>query len=241
MTDSNTLTTVIPASIQKRLDELIIRLRIPMIQRLIQVRALSETERDQIGSETKARVETETEHLPAEGESPTKCRNRPIEADQRDQVDFIDLWSRSRKISTARAIVDLSLAVDVISIGEHRFLLRELGETDEPPSSDRPRWDRKLGKLWYRGKLARKVRGVKNATNLVSILDDFERLGWSEWIPTPLILGDDQTLRETVANLNQGCHGLRFRSDGSGSGVIWEVDSAAQRPRDSLRPPPPPG
>jgi hypothetical protein len=232
MSPNSTSVTIAP-QVEQRLADLRLRLRIPMIQRLIQERAFTETERQQIESETEARIEAEFARLRAEKKRVTKRRRQEIESEQRDQVDFIGFWSRTKKVSRSGAIADLAFSVDLISAGEHLSLLRDLGEANEPPNGEVPVWNRKTGKLSYRGRLARKVSGVKRAKNLVAILDEFERRGWPEWIPNPLAGRDDQTLREAIADLSRGLAWLVFRS--SDSGVLWEVDSAAHRPRDGLR------
>lgn len=233
MTNPDLATTLIPAAVQHRLRDLRMRLQIPMVRRLILERAFTETERQQAESECIAKIEAEHERLRAEGKRITPRRRQQIESDQRARIDFVHFWSRSRNASTSRAIVDISLDVDLISPGEHQSLLRDIGELDGPPSSDIPVWIRETGKLLYRGKLVRKVSGVKRAKNLVAVLDEFERQRWPEWIVNPLAGKDDQSLREVVADLNRGLLALVFRT--SGSRVLWEVKSAAHRPRDGLR------
>ena len=93
-----------------------------------------------------------------------------------------------------------------------------------------PRWDGGRRQLWLGGRLLKEFR--QPAPNQTALLDAFERRGWASHIvdPLPPEAGereDQATLRlqETVKNLNRGFPPgtIRFRGDGTGRGVRWEV------------------
>ena len=67
----------------------------------------------------------------------------------------------------------------------------------------KPRWDRGRRQLWYGKKLARQV--AVNATNVIKVLDRFEKLDWPSRIDDPLdnMRSDlGQTVRSEITALN---------------------------------------
>lgn len=135
----------------------------------------------------------------------------------------VGMWMKARNVPQATAILELAYEFNFLSDADRRRLLAALGEKESTPAAQRPRWDRDTGKLHYGGKLARQVQNPGRATNIVAILDAFEEQGWPARIDDPLPDGGDkQRLREAIRTLNQGLSRLRFRADGTGSGICWE-------------------
>lgn len=144
---------------------------------------------------------------------------------------LVGMWMKARKVSKPRAILELAYEFNFLSGVDHRRLLVALGKKESTPTSHRPNWDRGTGKLHYGGKLVRHVANPGRATNIVAILDVFEEQGWPERIDDPLRGGaDKQRLREAIRTLNQGLSGIRFRADGTGSGIGWEPADTRARP-----------
>lgn len=135
----------------------------------------------------------------------------------------VGMWMKARKVPQPRAIIELAYELNLLSEADHRRLLAAVGEKESTPATQRPSWDHGTGKLHYGGKLARQVQNPGRATNIVAILDAFEEQGWPARIDDPLPDGGDkQRLREAIRTLNQGLSRLRFRADGTGSGICWE-------------------
>lgn len=88
--------------------------------------------------------------------------------------------------------------------------------------SEKPIWNSETNKLTFRGKVVRTTRGRRIAGRIHFILDQFHAQNWDEHIAAPPNF-DPQTLRESVQTLNDGLTDIRFRSDGTGEGVIWEI------------------
>lgn len=94
----------------------------------------------------------------------------------------------------------------------------------------RPRWDSELNELRMDQVLIKRFRW--QAVNQATVLCAFEEEGWPERIDDPLSpqpgLDSKNRLHDTIKCLNRG-HKIpliRFRGDGTGQGIIWEmVDS----------------
>ena len=95
----------------------------------------------------------------------------------------------------------------------------------------RPEWDRNSGLLRYNGEVIRKFRQLKKSANVVAILDAFQEAGWPNRIDMPTQLrggsAPDERLRDSVKSLNSSLTGIRFFSDGTGTGIEWRVESPA--------------
>jgi hypothetical protein len=96
----------------------------------------------------------------------------------------------------------------------------------EAPADERPIWRDREGELWWRGQLVKSVR--LDAVNQRLLLAVLEEQNWPSRIDDPLPAAPElepkQRLRETIKSLNRGQRPLRvrFRCDGSGTGLSWE-------------------
>jgi hypothetical protein len=86
----------------------------------------------------------------------------------------------------------------------------------------KPVWNAETNKLSFHGKVVREVRAGHIAGRIRPILDQFQASDWVERVDAPRNF-DPQTVREAVKSLNDGLRVIRFRSDGTGGGVIWEI------------------
>lgn len=86
----------------------------------------------------------------------------------------------------------------------------------------KPNWDPATGRLTFRGKIIRQVRGISVARRLRPILDAFEEAEWPAQIKAPASYSQ-QELHDAIRGLNQNLELIRFRSDGTGKGVVWEM------------------
>lgn len=157
--------------------------------------------------------------------------NEVLTAREREQSDWsefskqhcADAFQHLRRVSQARALVELGHDLELLTSQRYQRLLAEIGEADRT-SSDVPRWDRDRCELMLRGQIVRTLRSRSVARNLALILDTFEELKWPARIDDPLPGGaNPQRLRESIRSLNSSLRGLRFRADGTGEGIIWEL------------------
>ncbi len=136
----------------------------------------------------------------------------------------VGIWMRLRGVSELRAAVDLGLELDHISAADHKWLLREIGESKTSSVRVLPSWNRDTGELQFGGQFVRRIARRMLAANIVLILDAFQKQGWPDRIDDPLPNGPDkQRLREAVRTLNKRLKVIRFRADGTGCGIVWEV------------------
>jgi hypothetical protein len=97
---------------------------------------------------------------------------------------------------------------------------------DHRPGGKRiPRWDPSCRVLRLGKQVVKCYR--RWAPNQEMILGGFERAGWTERIDDPLPddpqLEPRERLHDAIKNLNRGQRLLRFRGDGTGRGVCWEL------------------
>lgn len=93
--------------------------------------------------------------------------------------------------------------------------------TSDAPIVEKPKWSAARSELQFRGK---KRRYRPTAGNCRPILAVFEEEGWPPRIDDPLPRGPDGArLRSAVRQLNAGLEGMRFLTDGTGEGVLWEA------------------
>jgi len=90
-----------------------------------------------------------------------------------------------------------------------------------------PRWNKRLRELWVGDVLIK--RFLVPAAVQEQILDAFEEEGWPEGIDDPLTWSaatePKSRLRVAIRHLNrcQANRRLRFRGNGLGTGVLWEL------------------
>lgn len=187
------------------LDELSISLKSAALGRQLWEMLLSEAERQRLGGDLEASWE---------------------------QFGTIGMWLHVRGGSRSRAIVELAHQLDLITESGYQFLLSEIGEASRVPTAATPHWNRDTGELWYAEAAIRRIASRSKGTNVIAILDAFQLDGWPDRIDDPLPGGSDpQRLRDAVKALNRGLVGVRFRSDGTGLGVVWaRVESPGTPP-----------
>lgn len=155
----------------------------------------------------------------------------------------------SRLMFTRRTCFVLSpagaaLACQVARVNEVPPLAEALLATEppalaiaSPPPLHPPKWDRDRQELRVGSTVVRqfKVPSLDEET----ILAAFEELHWAPRIDDPLQRCDEPSakahLQEAVAllNRNQRQHLVRFRTDGTGCGILWEFSTASSAPRET--------
>jgi hypothetical protein len=92
--------------------------------------------------------------------------------------------------------------------------------------ADRPLWKANQGELWWRGELVKRFR--HDAADQRRVLDAFQDNAWDNRIDDPLPVrwgrSRKKHLHETIKSLNRGqkLRRIRFRGDGTASGIRWE-------------------
>ncbi len=124
-------------------------------------------------------------------------------------------------MTAERALIDLSLSVDLLTIGRYESLRKAIGEPVDSRRVDLPTWDAETSEIRLAGNVVREVS--TQAKNIRLILDAFQELNWKARIDSPLP-GDksSRALRETIRNLNQHLSEIEFFCDGTGKGILWQ-------------------
>ena len=129
-------------------------------------------------------------------------------------------------LSVEQSVLDVSRAVGSIDQLTYEWLIRGIvGARVRFGPGIRPEWNHCRGELKFQGHIIRRVR-ISVGNQIVKILDEFERQGWPERIDSPITdSSDDMAHRDAIRGLNRKLAVIRFRSDGTGRGIVWEIDS----------------
>lgn len=90
-------------------------------------------------------------------------------------------------------------------------------------STIKPQWDSELRQLTMNGEIIRQLG--HRATQAEKIVQAFEEDGWPHRIESPFPASEagSTTRREAIRSLNHGLLQIRFVSDGSREGIVWEL------------------
>jgi len=97
----------------------------------------------------------------------------------------------------------------------------------QPVTLEKPQWDADRQKLYFGGELVKEFK--LPSPNQTAILAAFEEEQWPAHVDDPLpmcpTIGPKERLRYTIKSLNrhQKKRFIRFRGDGRGEGICWEV------------------
>ncbi|MCA9054837.1 MAG: hypothetical protein KDA75_13440 [Planctomycetaceae bacterium] len=139
------------------------------------------------------------------------------------QWKTVGIWMRAKRTTFELAIIELAKLFGLTDSDE-RWLRAAVGQP-LPEVPVRPVWDRARGQLRIRDQVVREVRNLASngqPTNIVRVLDAFEKEGWPPRIADPRPgLRDPERIRQTVRSLNSGLSRILFRADGTGEGIAW--------------------
>ena len=133
----------------------------------------------------------------------------------------IGIWQQAHGVSQHRAIIEVARGVNLMYPDTADWLLQEIGEYDAVPVADRPIWNARTGELCFAGTVIRRVRVLKQPSNIQCILNAFQALGWPTRIDNPLPHGQQQ-LNQALRYLNTRLESIIFRSQEGGEAITWE-------------------
>lgn len=131
-------------------------------------------------------------------------------------------WEAAKHNRTAfeRAFAWLTSVIDQLA-GEKSHGMPDPGAMAEA----KPHYDDQRRELSYRGKVVKALR--QKAENQEAVLRAFEEDGWPSRIddPLPWKQGVDakHRLSLTIQGLNRSLKVIRFSTDGTGEGILWET------------------
>lgn len=186
---------VLPDSIQGEIDAIVPRLGGYSICSLVWNRLLTDAQRRKLGNDFDKALRKE--HI-------------------------VDIWARLHRQIPVRAVVELGYRTELVTTQTYERLLREIGVKKPPRTSARkPVWNRDRCELMLDGEVICRFGGRSRAKNATRILDDFQDLGWPEFIVDPIQGGKNAgRLNQAIYTLNQKQDVIRFHANGSGDG-IW--------------------
>ena len=135
----------------------------------------------------------------------------------------IHMWMQARKVAVEQAVIDVAHGLGMMSKETVDFLRKELDleSADATPPSDRPIWREDTGELWFDGRVIRRIRVMREPSNIQLLLDAFEAAGWPARIDNILPEGQEQ-LHQTLRSLRRSLEKIRFRSQEGGAAILWE-------------------
>jgi hypothetical protein len=125
----------------------------------------------------------------------------------------------SPRVSFERAMLEVLHELGLLPSPRFRRLVLAIGEQPDQPAEvgTRPRWDAETMTLSYRGEIVRKVSG--RASNMLPILNAFERLAWPGRIAISDVKGlAPHKFHQTVFDLNRGLKLIVFENN---AGIMW--------------------
>lgn len=128
----------------------------------------------------------------------------PSQVHQKLRAEATRLLRKLEKTVSERSMADLTRTVWVMGVAQ--------------PTGKLPVWDQESRELRFDGTLCKRFR--TRAVNQELVLQSFQELNWSPRIDDPLKSGKRH---ETIRQLNTGNKVIRFRSDGRGDGICWEL------------------
>ncbi len=125
-----------------------------------------------------------------------------------------------RGYSLERSIIEIAFQLRSLSVQTYDWLLPEIGELPPRNIRENPVWRLDSGLLEFRGEVIKRVR-VAVATNVVLVLDEFQKRNWPGSIENPIKSVDPQTIHQTVRSLNDGLSDIRFYA--LNERICWET------------------
>ena len=144
-------------------------------------------------------------------------------------ADIIDIWGKIKNVSPTRAVLEMAYKVDLLTKrGLHRLLCSFGEEEVKSAEFPYPEWNEQLGELRLGNTIIKRVRQLKEANNVASILNRFQASGWPYCIGDPLQSNQNlrqspaRRLRDAVNSLNENLKLIQFRIAKRGREIAWE-------------------
>jgi hypothetical protein len=184
-------------SVANELQTAVLRIGSPVVARRVWERLFGEEDRQRLGGDLEA------------------CWRR---------LRTVGMWMEARNVTFEQAVIDIAEGVNLMDPGTARWLRRELrleGGAAVAPPVGHPSWNPETGELRLGSQVIRRVRVLRNPSNIQQILEEFQSTGWPSRIDNPLSLGQQQ-LHDTLRSLNSGLEAIRFHAQEGGDAVVWE-------------------
>ena len=144
-------------------------------------------------------------------------------------ADIIDIWVKIRGVSPTRAVLEMAYKVDLLTKrGLHRLLCSFGEEEVKSAEFPYPEWNEQLGELRLGNTMIKRVRQLKEANNVASILNRFQASGWPYCIGNPLPFRKNlrqspaRRLRDAINSLNENLKLIQFHIAKHGREIAWE-------------------
>jgi len=143
---------------------------------------------------------------------------------------MVELEHRLRVIEMEAAGIAPAIQSAIAQLANAVECIRFAGAAGQTINDLLPRWDQERRTLYVGGYVVKQFR--EPAPNQEAVLAAFHQEGWTHRIDDPLPPSADQDpkyrLHHTIQRLNnhQKNHLIRFRGDGTGQGVYWELTEA---------------
>lgn len=155
----------------------------------------------------------------------TEKERKQIERRKSLGSDVISWWCHVKKVSRARAVLEMSSQLGWLPGIKYEFLLQAIGEGKgraKQPTSAKPNY--KDGVLICRGDVLRKVKRFQKKSSLEVLLEAFQSQGWRRSITNPWLGKENQeNVYHAVNKLNKGLEAILFEVFDSGNNVRWRL------------------
>jgi hypothetical protein len=147
------------------------------------------------------------------------------EAYNRGAGRTVGIWALAKGIGLTFATIELARLYGLPEATCQSFL-KQLNDQERSPQSwdcqNRPYWNDETSELHWNGEVIRRIRNRKTGEELLLILKAFEEEGWPHRIDSPISESPNvRRLGDRLKSLNTGLSQIRFRADGSGTGIVW--------------------
>ncbi|BBO35231.1 hypothetical protein [Lacipirellula parvula] len=136
-----------------------------------------------------------------------------------------EAYAALKRISLERAVLDLGVAADVVTLSRRRLLLNRLGELAAEQSitiAVLPNFDLATGILTFGKKECAEFKVREPHTNRYRVLEAFQLMDWARVVANPLDPAKVATgIHQVVGELNRKVPMIRFSTQSGGAQICW--------------------
>jgi hypothetical protein len=147
--------------------------------------------------------------------------------------NILSVLAAHRDWSLERALLELTLALDMIGPGRYQFLRKAIGEPLETPTlrsslaeqPTKPNWNRADGTLKLGKEVIRSVRICRTPSRIQRLFEAFEAAQWPTNLKNPFSELDQANLHRFLNDVNGGLKRIRFHGRAGGDEVTWSSET----------------